>query len=101
MARWKYTLKAGKDLREAISDDDNLRTLEMLEKCWREINAQFPDDFDEDDLQNELDDIENQKDNVENYEDYDMTEEDLQDEINYLLDNFYEYCDNTGIWVEI
>lgn len=101
MANWDYELKSGKELREAIDNDDKLAVLENLEKCWREIHKAMPDKYDEDDLQEDLADIENQKDNLENYEDYDMTEEDVEDEINYMLDGFYDFCDGYRIWVEL
>ena len=101
MARWKYTLKTGKELREALQENDMEETLNILKKCWREIHKALPEEYDEDDLNNDIDDIENQLDNLENYDDYDMTLEDVEDEINYLLDNFYDFCDNMRIWVEV
>ena len=35
------------------------------------------------------------------YEDYDLTIDEVEDNINYLLTNLYDYCDNTGIWIEL
>ena len=75
--------------------------LKYLEKAWREINKQFPEDYEEDELNDDIADIENERDNLYNYEDYDMTIEDVEENINYLLSNFYDYCDNMGIWVEM
>lgn len=99
--KWKYTLKSGKALRNAINEDDNIETLNVLKTCYQEINRAMPDLYDEGDLENDIEDIDNQIDNCVNYEDYDMTEEDVEDEINYLLSNFYDLCDNLSIWVDI
>jgi len=101
MANWKYRLKVGSDLREAISDENYEDVLKYLEKAWREINKQFPEDYEEDELNEDIADIENERDNLLNYEDYDMKMEDVEENINYLLTNLYDYCDNMGIWIEI
>ena len=50
---------------------------------------------------NDIDDIDNQIDNAVNYEEYDMTEDDVEDEVNYLLDQFYDFCDGARVWVEL
>lgn len=86
--KWKYTLKIGKELREAIEDDDSAKTIMMLKKAFEEIHAQFPDVYDKDCLQNDLERIEN-------------IDEDDNEEINYALSDLYDYCDNTRIWIDI
>lgn len=101
MNRWKHTLKNGKKLREAISDDDNIQTLEALRECYKEINRIMSSAFNDADLEDVLYEIDNQLDNCENYEDYDMTEDDVQDEINYMLRQFYDLCDYLRIWVDL
>lgn len=101
MTKWKYRLKTGSDLREAINDENYEDILKYLEKSWREINKKFPNDYEDDELNNDIADIENERDNLLNYEDYDMTMEDVEENINYLLTNLYDYCDNMGIWIEI
>lgn len=100
MGQWQYTLKNGKALRAAIGEEDDYgKVLDALAACLKEINAKFPDDYEDYELEEDLDDIENQRDNLENYADYDMTYEDVEDEINYLLDRFYDLCDGLRIWV--
>ena len=99
MGRWIYTLKSGEALRNAIEDDDYDKVLDLLAVCLKEINAKFPDDYEDYELEDDLEDIENQRDNLENYADYDMTYEDVEDEINYLLDKFYDLCDGLRVWV--
>ena len=101
MANWKYRLKTGSDLRESINDKNYEDVLKYLEKSWREINKKFPNDYEEDELNEDIADIENERDNLFNYEDYDMTMEDVEENINYLLTNLYDFCDNMGIWIEI
>ena len=99
MRKWKYKLFTGKALREAISEDSNEATLEALRTCYEEIHRVMPDWYDEDDLENDCAEIDNQLDNCKNYADYDMTEDDVQNGINYLLRDFYDFCDCNGIWV--
>lgn len=99
MGRWRYTLKSGKAFREAVDSDDFIATLNALKTCYEEIHQQFPEDFDEYDLDDAYDDIDNEIDNVENYMDYDLTQDDVEDNVNYLLDNFYDTCDGLSIWV--
>ena len=101
MRRWTYKLMTGKQLRQAISDDDMTATLDALKECWEEINKAMPDIYDEDDLEDDLEELDNQLDNCKNYEDYSMTEDDVQDEINWQLSRLYDFCDEWGIWVEV
>lgn len=101
MRRWTYKLMTGKQLRQAISDDDMVATLNTLKECWKEIRKTMPDVYDADDLVNDLEELDNQLDNCENYEDYSMTEDDIQDEINWQLSRLYDFCDEWGIWVEV
>ena len=98
--KWVYTLKAGKSLRSAIESEDAEDTIQQLKSCWREINEKFPEEFDEYDLDEVLEDLDNERDNVLNYEDYDMTYEDVEDDINYYLNDLYDFCDAYNIWVE-
>lgn len=100
-AEWKYKLKSGPELRTAINEENYANVLNCLEKAWREINKQFPDEYEDYELDNDLEDIENERDNLLNYEDYDLTIDEVEDNINYLLTNFYDYCDATGIWIEL
>lgn len=101
MANWQYTLKCSKKLRDAINEDDDYGTLEALKEAFTEINEKFTEDFDEYELEDALAECDNQLDNLENYEDYDMTYDDVQDEINYILDKLYDTCDWLRIWIGI
>lgn len=100
MARWKYKLEAGSILRDAIENDNHEETLNALRKCCLEMHEKLPGDYTEDDLQDDLEEIWSQLDNLENYKEYNMTLDDCEEEINYLLSRFYEYCDDMGVWVE-
>lgn len=98
---WKHKLDSGKALRQAINEDDNKATLKALMACYKEIHKLIPYQYDENDLDNDCEEIYNQLDNCDNYVAYEMTEEELQEEINYLLKQFYDLCDDNGIWVEL
>lgn len=99
--KWKYRLKSGAYLRDIIDDGSNEDTLKALKNCYKEIHKLIPDIYDEDDLENDIEEIDNQLDNCENYLECDMTEEDIITEINYMLRNFYNFCDDNNIWVAL
>lgn len=101
MARWDYKLVSGKQLRDAIESQDLYNVLNCLKKCYEEIHHKFSEIYDEDQLNNDISNIDDQLDNLQNYEEYDMTIEDVEDEIDYLLNDFYDFCDNMHIWVEL
>lgn len=88
MARWKYVLKCGKELRDAIYEGNCNYTLSIIEKAYKELlEAKLIDEFD-----------------YERYTDeftvYDVDDLD-DDDINYELSEFYELCDSIGVWIPI
>ncbi len=103
MAEWKYTLKASSDLRDAIRNEDPNAVLDALEKAWMEIYFYLSDEniYDSSDLDDDLDNINNERDNLAYYEDYDMTLNDVIDNIDYLCNELYDFCDAERIWIEI
>ena len=103
MAEWKYTLKASSDLRDAIRNEDPDAVLDALEKAWMEIYFYLSDEniYDSSDLDDDLDNINNERDNLAYYEDYDMTLNDVIDNIDYLCNELYDFCDAERIWIEI
>lgn len=103
MAEWKYTLKTSSDLRDAIRNEDPDAVLDALEKAWMEIYFYLSDEniYDSSDLDNDLDNINNERDNLAYHEDYDMTLNDVIDNIDYLCNELYDFCDAERIWIEI
>ena len=99
MAKWKCTLKTGNALRQAIDSEDIEKVLDALKDCYLELNNAMPDWFDEGDLEDKIADIDNEFDNLENYEDYDMTYDDVEENVDYLLETFYDICDDLKVWV--
>lgn len=99
--RWAYTLNSGKELRTAIRRDDPGAVLEALKSCFRELHRKLPEDFDEYDLDEVFDDIDNERDNLYNYEDYDMTYQDVLDNIDYILNNLYDICNALDVWIDV
>ena len=82
---WRYTLGAGKDIRDAIDEEDYEGTKEALIKAYKEINKKDPDLFDDDELEEIINDLESMDND--------------EDAINYELSEFYDLCDNLGIWI--
>lgn len=89
MAQWNYTLKWGKQLREAICAEDEEFTVRCLIACYRELLDKLSD---EDKAWKQFD-IEDTIFNLENF-DYD---EDVDD----YLEEFYNICDDVRAWIAI
>lgn len=89
MSKWRYTLKVSSELRMAIADEDIWDVCDALEKAWKEIHEQFPDEYGEFELENDLENI------------CDARETEDEEEVDYLLSELYDYCDNTRIWIEL
>ena len=98
MREWKYTLKNGKILREAINAENYEKILKTLKECYIEILDFFVKEglTEQEDRDNEYEEY------IENIDillgDVDTIEE---DDINYELSLLYELCDNTNIWIEL
>ena len=91
MAKWNYTLRFGKNLREAIEAEDAEMVVKYLIACYRELHNKLSDedrDWKEFDIE----------DGIECLETYDGEDE---DEIDYYLAEFYDICDELGAWVAI
>ena len=85
--RWSYKLKSGKALRQAVDDEDYDAVKDGLIAAYKEINEAMPEYFDESDLEQAIFDLEG----------LDLDE----DELNFALNDFYDLCDNLGIWVDM
>lgn len=98
--RWKYKLKSGSELRAAIEEAQEEETeesyqaiFEALKVCIDELRDVITEKngFDEDDFSWNFDDI---------LEDLEYMDAD-EDNIDYLLDKFYDSCDGLGIWINL
>lgn len=95
--RWKYELKRGKELRDAIEDGDYDGILATLQMCYQELAGKgFIDQEDCDMHVNELDYIDTE-DNFGDDEEY----YEVEDEIDDVLRDFYDLCDDIGVWVSL
>ena len=100
-SRWEHTLKSGRALRAAIRSEDARKILEALQKAYAELYTICPDCYDETDMEEIRSDIDSVFDDIENYSEYDMTYDDVVDNVDWLLDRFYNDCDDLNVWVEI
>ena len=112
MAKWIYTCKGGKELRNLIDRagtwEMSIRVLEQLKKCYKEILDNYPweEEYDECEVASaasclEGDDIviKNWMNGIEDIEEYGFdTDYDLVDA---RLMEFYALCDEYRIWVEV
>lgn len=92
---WKYTLKTGKVLREAIDNEDMEQVVKCLLSCCIELNKKL---YGEDCITYglELDDIYIVLNCYEPSED----EEENEEAIDEYLEQFYDICDDVRAWIE-
>ena len=93
---WKYTLKSGFALREAIDNEDIKQVVECLLHCCVELNRKLRGE-DKSDYALELDDMYVALTCFEINED----EEENEEEINSYLADFYDICDSVRAFVEL
>ena len=91
MAQWKYTIRFGKHLREAICDEDIDMVVKCLIACYRELLNKLSDE-DKEDYDFEI------KDWIYTLEAYDSDDE---DEVDEYLEEFYNICDGLKAWISI
>lgn len=89
MAKWNYTLRFGKNLREAIEAEDTEIIVKCLITCYRELLNKLSDD-DKDLIEFDIEDA------IYNLENFDP-EEDIDD----YLSCFYDVCDDVRAWITI
>ena len=91
MAKWDYIITNGKELREAIDNENAEQTVKCLITCCEELlhklNRRDKEDFEED-----MNDI------IDTLYDIDSYDEDA---INDCLSDFYDICDYVKAWVEM
>lgn len=87
MARWKYELKCGKKLRKAINESTPYDVLNVLRDAYGELLGNGI--IDEDDFDRWTSDFELYDEDVDEYD------------VDYELGEFYDLCDNLGIWIPL
>lgn len=97
---YRYSLKNGLALKNAAEEIEMEKVLSILEKCWKEIHEHFPEEYDKTDLENNLDDIERERDNLQYFEDYDLTYEEIVDNIQDLIKDLNYFCKIGSIYVD-
>lgn len=93
MAKWKYKLKSGTALREAIDNEDTEQAIKCLLLCYKELLGKLS----EEDRSCYEFDIE---DSIEILTYYDADPDD-EDSVNYYLTEFYDICDDVRAFVAL
>ena len=93
MAQWNYTLRWGKQLREAIYEEDAEMVVKCLIACYRELLNKLSDE-DREDYEYDIEDT------IEILTYYEADPDD-EDDIDYYLSEFYDICDELRAWIEI
>ena len=87
--RWNNRLQAGKALRRAIENSDYQGILDGIKACYQEmLDKGVIDDWDFEQWTEDLDYL-------------DLEDEDIEDTLDYELNNLYDACDNLGCWIEL
>ena len=89
-ANWRYTLKCGNALRNAIYDGDAQEVIRQLWNGYKELmTAGIIDDWQYESYTDDLIDSE--------YWD----EDEMEENTDWALNNFYDLCDNTDVWIPL
>lgn len=104
MTKWRYNLQNGKALRDALEDNSGtpeeiIKVLDLIKKCYEEINEAFPDEYDRDDCADDCSYCDVQIDNINDSDD--MTLDEVEEEVNYILHEFYDLCDSMKIFIPL
>ena len=91
MATWKYTIKTGVALREAIDNEDMEQVVKYLLLCYQELLNKLSDD----DEYYEID----IHDSIGVLMAYELCPDDDEDFINDALSEFYDLCDELSAWI--
>ena len=91
MASWNYTCKNGEALRNAIDGENTVKILKALINCYKEIRSMLTEDDSlyDSDIEVSIYDIQDRLNGGD-------TEE---DDVDILLEEFYDLCDEVRIWV--
>lgn len=96
MARWKYTLKSGSALREAINNEDTEQVVKCLLLCYNELLNQL-DEWDTEDYEIDI------QDSIGVLMAYELCpdEEDKEEYLDDKLAEFYDLCDELRAFIEL
>lgn len=86
---WTATISAGSDLRKAIEAEDYQGVLDGIKACYKEMFDKGV--IDEDDYNSWTEDL-----NI-----YEVDDEDIEDSLDYELNNLYDACDNLNCWLAL
>lgn len=86
---WTATISAGSDLRKAIEAEDYQGVLDGIKACYKEMFDKGV--IDEDDFNSWTEDL-----NI-----YEVDDEDIEDSLDYELNNLYDACDNLNCWLAL
>lgn len=83
MAKWNYTLRNSRKLRDAIDTNEPLFVIMALKDCYKELEKRgLVKEYEHEDL-----DIYGDDPNI--------------DDADYELCNFYDLCDGIRVWIEL
>lgn len=114
MRNWKYTLKAGKQLRALINAEDmeeeeqQVAILKQLEVCYKELleRDKHLDEYDRDDVEENLSLLDGEDHILHLFYAYDAEWfeygwDSAEDLVNTRLDDFYNLCDACDVWIDL
>ena len=107
-AEWRHELISGTELRKALEDFDDfdiktaIPALDALIKACDEAK-QYVDEYNAKQLEGIKDEAMSHRDTISdsNFDEDEYENYEPQEEIDYLLDQFYDICDANKIWVKL
>jgi len=101
MRHWNHDLKSGRTLRAALKGRNPVRTLQSLKTCWQEVFEVLNNSIDICDECSIFENISNVDCLLESYNQKNSFDVEDIEEIDYLLSEFYDFCDYNSIWVTL
>ena len=93
--------KLANKLRNAISNEEPATILEAIKECYEFLTNEMPQYFSRDEFEELVADLDSELDNLENYEQYDMTYDDVIENIDAWLDKLYRDCDDVRVFIPL
>lgn len=95
MAQWRYIIKSGTALRNAIAEGNTEDALKCLIKCFKELQNNL-DNEDLEDYDEDLEDI------IGTLTEYIPSDDEEDTEaIDSYLEQFYDICDDVRAWISM
>lgn len=101
MKKWDYIVLNGPKLRDYIRDENHEKICTSLIQCIDELIENEVVRENDSEIENLLKDTKSCLNNINHFEELALTDKEIEQTLNTILEHFYEYCDKNCIWAGI